>query len=227
MSLQDIGSEKLQDTVDVEHLPEQGRQFPDPPQPGTYRFALSPLGDENFIEVASQKGKRVQVRFNEDAPLVIVQSPGGTKNGETFETSMSNITRERGKKGSGVEASDWDYLNKALKETGPRPASNKEFGTRLMAKAAAKTEFAADIEWSWRCSATRDAYFAAADGSTQTVPETDPATGQPTGRNVPGCGKKLYQKDVPKVNGVYPARITCPDCQASVRAFGNLTRIRE
>ncbi len=242
MNLSELGNIPLQDNVDFDNLPAERGASASPPVPGAYRFALSPLKDANFAPIKREgKEDRVQVHFDGAAPLVIVQSPAGVHNGEPFETRISNVPRQRGKDESQV-ASDWDYLNRAIKLP-KRPSTNLEYAKSLIAASAATpaTEFAADIEWTWNCNPSRDAYFAAEDGSSQPVPDSNTP-----GKNIQGCGAKYYQGQSEKaadvankkagyvakaveVEGqaaVYPLRISC-GCGATVRAFANLARIRE
>lgn len=233
-NLNDLGTTPLDDQVDMANLPDQSRQFPDPPQPGSYRFRMPRLTPANFEPVQTDKGPKVKVKFDDNAPLLIVQSPGGVTNNEPFTTQLSNVTRERGKKGSGTFASDWDYLNQALGHT-TRPATNKAFAEQLIADSQKEggAEFGADVEFNWHCNNSRDAYFPKLDPATQQpttelekIPAVDPTTGQPTGKFHQGCGTRYYQKDVDKVDGKYPVRIICKKCTAQVRAFANLTRFR-
>lgn len=237
MDLNSLGGTPLSDAVDVNNLPEQmGGQYPDPPQPGTYILELpKTLKAENFEKVASTDyGDRVKVKFDDDAPLVIVDAPVAFRDeflNTPFRTSISNVPRKRGKGDDAPIASDWDYLNRALKFT-KRPASNKEYAVTLLEQAKKSARFQADIEFSYRCDERRDAYFAGEGGKQEkiqavgqdNVPMVDVATGQPV--YIKGCGKRYYLKDVAKEHGRYPVRITCtdPNCQASIRAFANLTR---
>jgi hypothetical protein len=145
--------------------------------------------------------------FDQEAPLVIVQSPGKVYDGEEFQYRISNVPRERTKEK--ILVSDMDLLLRALGETA-RPKSNKAYAQALQ-KYAGK-EFGATVEFSYRCSDQREAYFEDGTGGQQKV----------EGRM--GCGNRYYQRDVAKVEGVQPVRITCsnPECGASVRAFPNL-----
>lgn len=222
MSLNQLSTTPLADEVDFNNLPEQGGGFPDPPQPGTYRFQLpASLSLAQFEEIDSKDfGKRLKVSFNDQAPLTIVQSPLDQANGEPFQTTLTNVPMERGKKGSGTYASDVDYLLHATGYTGARPNSNKAYADALIAQAHAKASFTGDLKWSWRCNPDRDAYFA--DGTGGSAPVVDAATGQ----NHKGCGEKYKQDGVAKVEGRFPVRITCTKCGAVVRAFANLQRIR-
>lgn len=241
MDLKDLGNTPLQDAVDFDNLPAERGVYPPPPIPGAYRFALSPLEDANFAAVKSAEyGDRAKVKFDEAAPLVIVASPASAHNGEPFQTSLSNVPRPRGKEKN--LASDWDYLNRALKMTA-RPKTNVEYAQTLIAasKSTPPAQFAADIEWSWGCNDQRDAYFATADAAgvvNGSAPVADPNN---PGNNIKGCGAKYYQGREAKaadvagkkagtvvaVGGVFPLHHECGNCGASIRAFANLTRIRE
>ncbi len=227
MGLNDFDATPLQDAVDVANLPEQmGGQKPLLPM-GPYRFALSPLKDANFEKVTSEQyGARAKVKFDEHAPLVVVQSVGGEHDREPFETSLSNVPRRRGKGEDAPIASDWDYLNQALGIQLPTPRTNKAYVDSLLATSASRAEFAADIEHSWSCNPNRDAYFDDGQGGRAVVLNTE------TGQNFKGCGKKYYPNSPEiqdqKVNGKLPERIRCanPACNASIRGFANLTRFR-
>lgn len=190
-------------------IPENiGQSFPDPPQPGKYRFKLPANMAAIWAAVTSEKhGQRINAIFDGDAPLTIVQSPGQAHDGEEFQYRVSNVPRERTKEK--ILVSDMDLLLRALGETA-RPKTNKAYAVALQ-KYAGK-EFSADVEFSYRCNPDKDAYFDDGAGGQQKV----------EGRN--GCGARYYQRDVAKVAGQQPIRITCsnPECGASVRAFANL-----
>lgn len=237
MNLNDFGTTPLNDGVDVDHLPEQMGGFTPPPQPGTYRFELPALTPEAFAEVTSEQyGKRVQVKFNDEAPLKIVQTPPAMKDeylGAPFTTQLSNVPRKRGRGDNAPIASDWDYLNRALGEP-KRPATNADYCKALIAQSqkAPKPTFQADIEWSYSCNPRRDARFATEEGSTTVVqatdeagvPQVDPNTQAPV--NIKGCGARIYMKDVTKVDGKYPLTVEC-SCHATVRGFPNLVRFEK
>jgi hypothetical protein len=235
-NLNDLGTAPLADAVDVDHLPEQGgTPYPDPPPVGSYRWLLPRLNADAFTKVTTTDyGDRVQVQFRGDFPLMIVQSLGGVHDKEPFQTSISNVPRKRDKEGT--VASDWDYLNKALGEP-TRPASNRAYAERLIAQSqvdGGKT-FGSDLEYSWSCNDTRDAYFTDAEGNQTTMVAADGTS------KIQGCGAKYYQSRdgqwkqpdliakkagaVPKEGAVFPVRVQC-QCGATIRAFGNLTRFR-
>lgn len=236
MNLNDLSKTPLNDAVDFENLPSQGGGGAPPPYPGPKRFKLpKTLSAANFkeyeLEDGGKKRKRLQLTFTEGAPLVIIQSDPLHQEeiGTTFRCNLNNNARERGRRGSGVFASDLDYLLQALGQKG-RPASNYDWATAILAFAAKEAEFAADVEWSWGCSDKRDAWFDREDGSSGPV-----ALGDGSGNNRQGCGAKYYQgqiEDLKKAQGSWPVRITCSGtvngapCGASVRAFGNLNRFR-
>lgn len=257
-TLNDLGNDSLlQDGVDFNNMPEQGGGFTPPPQPGAYRFKLpATLGPEHFKKVESNDfGARVQVRFDETAPLLIVQAPATAADRvhTPFETSLSNVPRNRARKGQPAQnVSDADYLLRALGIT-ERPATNRAYAEVLIAAAKEGREFTADIEWSWRCNDKREAYFTVEDpdnpGHTKSAPlpvvdETGAVVVDEAGnpKNRTGCGKGHYQQNgrygqVGKVNVAvedqppvmeYPLYITCQnqECQAVVRGFANLTRFR-
>lgn len=203
-----LGSEKLEG-ADFDEIPENlGRSFPDPPQPGKYRFKFpASLAAIWATVTTTDYGTRVNAIFNGDTALQIVQSPGSGKNGEDFETRLSNVPRPRGKEK--ILVSDMDLLLRAKGVT-KRPKTNKEYAEALMKQAG--QDFGAAIEWSWRCNPDREIYVDDGNGATAKV------------EGKMGCGARYYQRDVPKVDGVFPVRITCsnPECNANIRAFANL-----
>lgn len=213
-----LGNDNLEG-ASFDDIPENiGQSFPDPPQPGTYRFRLPASLAAVWAVVETEKhGTRINAILDGDNPLVIVQSPGGAHDGEEFQYRLSNVPRERTKEK--ILVSDMDLLLRALGETA-RPKTNKAYAVALQ-KYAGK-EFTATVEFSWRCDARRAAYFDDGQGGTQKA--DDGAGGERQ-----GCGSRYYQRDVPKVEGAYPVRITCsnPECGASVRAFPNLTGFKK
>lgn len=207
-----LGTEKLEG-ADFDDIPENlGRSFPDPPQPGKYRFRF-PVSMAALWAVitTANYGQRIQALFNGDTALTIVQSPGSTKNGEEFETRISNVPRERGK--DKVLVSDMDLLLRGLGIT-KKPKTNKDYATEMQ-KFAGK-DFGATVEFSWRCNPDKPIYIDDGSGTGATTKHPD---------EKPGCGARYYQRDVPKVNGEYPVRITCsnPECNANIKAYANLT----
>ena len=204
-----LGNEKLQD-ANFDDIPENiGQSYPDPLQPGVYRFQLpSKMGDIWTAVDTEKHGKRIQALFEDESALLVVQSPGDTRNGEMYRTRISNIPRERTKEK--ILVSDMALLLRALGET-KTPGSNKEFALALQ-KYAGK-QFSATVEWSYRCDPNNPARWPDGQGG---FAEADD--------HRHGCGTRAYQRDVPKVDGVQPERWTCsnPECGASVRGFTNL-----
>jgi hypothetical protein len=200
---------------DLSDLPEFG-SFTPPPPPGAYRFKL-PADLSAIYDVfdTADKGQRVKAIFDKDHPLVITQSKNGTKNGEPFETRITNNERPRGKKGSGVVASDWDYLLRALGEK-IKPTSNRGYIDTL--KKFGGKEFGADLTYSWACSTERDIRVANPQGGAPQVVEGHK-----------GCGEKFYEGDIQpamkNADGTMPLQITC-SCGALLRAFANLESFR-
>jgi len=248
-TLNDLGTDQLlNDGVDFNNLPEQGGGYTPPPQPGTYRFRLpATLSAANFSKRATTDfGDRLVVKFDQTAPLLIVQAPPAEADriDTPFETQLNNAPRNRARKGQPAQyVSDMDYLNKALALT-ERPGTNRAYAEALLAKAAESAEFTADIAWGWNCSDKRDAYFEVEDPENpgalknQKINLTDE-----NGQAIPeqyrkGCGQRMYaNKDVHKANVAaegetprmqYPMNATCknPNCGASVRAFPNLERFQ-
>lgn len=192
-------------------LPEFGTWAP-PPQPGPFRFKLpGDLSSIYDVFDVEGKGQRVKAIFDREHPLLIVQSLGGKYNGQPFETRITNNERNRGKKDSGVVASDWDYLLRALGMK-DKPADNKGYCRALMQHAG--KEFGADLRYSWRCDRERDIRVKDAAGAVQVV------------EGHKGCGEGYYQEDVPKgPDGSTPYEIQC-QCGAILRAFANLDNLR-
>lgn len=205
-----LGNEKLEG-ADFDDIPENlGQSFPDPPQPGAFRFKLPADLSAIWSKVTSTDyGERIKAHFEDQHELQIVQSPNKEHDGETFRWQVTNIPRERTKEK--ILVSDMDLLLRALGET-KRPANNKAYAQTLM-KYAGK-EFGATIELSWRCRDDKEIYVDDGTGTGATVKVDDKL----------GCGARYYQRDVQKVDGKYPIRITCanPECGANIRAFPNL-----
>jgi hypothetical protein len=218
-SINDFSDAPVQDAVDFDNLPQQMGSFSEPPQPGAYRFQLPKLTLANFEQMDDKDDaniKRVRLKLDQNAPLLIVQSLGGKADGEPFQTQLNNKPRRRGRDADAPMASDLDYLLQAL-GVKVRPTSPKAWVETLIAQS--EKTFGADIEWSWRCADDKVIYADDGAGGQQEVP------GQM------GCGSRYYQKSVDKVEGKYPYRIVCngpgeQGCGASVRAYANLGRFR-
>lgn len=218
-SLQDLGLKKEEALPTagqaLSDLPDFGT-FREPPQPGAYRFQLADdlSAIYDVYDATKVNGQRIRAIFDKDHPLTIVQSPLGATNGEPFETRLSNEERHRGKAGSGIVASDLDYLLRALGEKA-KPASNREYIAALTRHP--KGQFGADIRFSWRCSADRN--IRVQDGGGQIV--------EVEGKK--GCGASYYQENLPNhgkgPDGRVPTQIAC-SCGAVLRAFANLDNMR-
>lgn len=201
--------DEVMPTTALDDLPEFGG-FQEPPQPGAYRFSLPPRLDNLFELFDTEKGQRLRVIFDRDNPLTIkASSTAGTAVGDTFHTRLSNVKRRRGKEGS-VEASDLDYLLRALGEK-VAPTTNRGY-IQALQKYPAK-EFGGDITYSFVCNDQRNIRVMGTDGRSVEV----------EGRK--GCGKKYYTRDVEKVDGKMPTEIQC-ECGAVLRAFANLENLR-
>jgi hypothetical protein len=213
---------------DLADLPDFG-SFAPPPPPGPYRFQL-PANLSTIYDLIdiNGKGQRIKAVFDKDEPLVITQAKDPARKGDPFETRLTNNERGRGKKGSGIVASDLDYLLKALGETkkpaavpaSADPAATSPYNTAYIValqKYAGKN-FGADITYSWRCSPDRDIRVATPGGGTPTV-----VVGQK------GCGESYYEGDITpgmkNADGTMPLQITC-QCGALLRAFANLDNFR-
>lgn len=217
MDLNKFSTTAQSEEVDFNNLPAQMGSFPDPPQPGPFRFELpKSLSVANFEERDDKedpKKKWLGVHFDSNAPLLIVQSSRGTYNGDPFQTRISNQPRKRGKGDDAPRVSDMSYLAAALGAEA-RPANNRAWVEWLISQAQAGKQFAADIEFSYQCRADKPIYADDGNGTVQEVP------------NQMGCGMRYYQKDAPKAeDGSFALRITC-QCGASLRANANLVRFR-
>lgn len=226
-----LKNEKVGDTIDYATIPEQmGGTYPDPPPPGTYRFKLpTKLDDiwEPFEKTTGKNpGQRIAAVLDESHPLTIIQSPKGEKNGEPFQTRISNAERKRGRADDATapEVSDMDYLFKDAFSLAAKPPTNVAYATEFMKHGG--QEFTADIEWSWYCNDKKDIRVDSGTGTGATTV----VEGQK------GCGQRYYQKDIDKVPSnpddpnspkVFPLKITCGQCAATLRAFPNLVRFRK
>ena len=210
-----LGNEQVGDAdASFDTMPDQMGTFAPPPQPGSYRFKL-PTNMGDLWEKAEKSGKnagpRIKAKFDDAHPLVIVQATDTNLVNEPFTTTISNVERKRGKDDDAPEVSDMDYLLRDGFGIEKKPKQNKEYITQMIALAG--KEFGADIEWSWRCNPERKIYVEKEGGGYEEMDQM-------------GCGARYYQKNVDKVNGEFPERITCL-CGANVRGFANLTRFRK
>lgn len=213
-SLKELGltNEQVGGDVDFDNLPKVGG-FTPLLQPGKYVFQLpaaQQLGNA-FDVVESKQGKRLQVIFDQNAPLLVVSSPGNTRNGEPFQQRISNVERARGK--DKILVSDLDYLLRAVGHAA-RPKTNPDYAQAVLAHAGERFEGTVEVQYS--CNPNKNIYI-------------DDGTGQATEvEGKPGCGARYYQKDVADQkdeHGHYPERITCggENCGASLRAFAQIS----
>lgn len=213
-SLNDLGldNQKLEGT-EFDQIPENvGQSYHDPVQPGPYRFKFpvftvtSPIWEKFPTE---KHGDRISASFEGEFALTILQSKEKAHDGEEYRFRVSNVPRERTKER--ILVSDMDLVLRALGCTA-RPKTNKEYALALVKYASGK-EISANQEFSWHCNPNKDIYV------------DDGAGGSVQQDGKPGCGARYYQRDVAKVEGQFPVRITCsnPECGALIRAFGNLT----
>ncbi len=212
--LQDLGlgKERLEGTS-FDEIPENlGQAFADPVQPGIYRFqfptftAASPIWESIDTD---KYGKRISAVFEDSLALQIVQSKDKLHDGEEYRYRVSNVPRERTKER--ILVSDMDLLLRAAGCT-TRPTTNADYGKALAQHLSGKA-LTATQEFSWSCNDRKDIYVDNGAGGTDQV------------EGKKGCGARYYQRDVEKVEGVFPVRITCsnPECGANIRAYGNLT----
>jgi len=226
--LSDLGltNERVGEPIDYNTIPDQMGSFPDPPQPGSFRFELpkdlSSIWEVFQYDTCKNPGKRLRAKFDDSFPLTIVQSPLKRYDGLPFTTGISNAERKRGKKDAtdAPEVSDMDYILRDAFGLETKPITNVAYAQELQKHAGA--QFGADLELSWKCNENRNIRVDNGAGATTEVP------------NQKGCNTAYYQKDVPKVlsnpedpasEQIFPIRITC-QCGAQLRAFANLTRYR-
>lgn len=225
--LKDLRDEPVADgPKDWENIPEQGGSYTPLPQPGTYSFKL-PSNLESAYAVVPPAlvtafrvtGDRVEVRFDAEHPLTILESPGGKHNGERFDTGVNNVERNRAPKGSPeVKVPDFIYLLQALGERDlPKLGENKKMLSALSKYAG--QAFTADVEWRASSKADRTRYIYDAEGK---------AVEDPSGAK--GSGKKWYQRDIPRgESGEFLERFGDQQADGSieaVRCFGSLTRFQ-
>lgn len=229
--LSDLGltNEQVGEDLDYATMTDQFGGFPDPPQPGTYRFKFPARLDdiwETFDHTNGKPpGKRVRAKFDDSHPLTIIQSPGGAHDGEPFQISITNAERARGKKDDPTTQwiSDMDYFNRDVwKQEGKPKGGNPGYANNFIQMAQKIPEFTADVEFNWFCNDKKDIFVDNGQGGYTQVTGTK------------GCGTSYYQKDIEKVLSnpedpasarVFPVRIQC-QCGANVRAFPNLVRFR-
>jgi hypothetical protein len=203
--------------VDYGNVPPEPGGFTQTPPPGTYRFKL-PGSLEDVWEIFDatineKKVQRIRAELEGAAALTITQSQSGDQDGDSFRTRISNAERKRNK--DGLMASDMLYLLRALGDDG-QYKTNGEFANAL--KKYATTEFIANIEWASWCSDKKPIrVLVEAEDGTQTITVDE---------NQTGCGKRVYQRDIPKENGVYAENHACPDCGAILRSFANLGQFK-
>ena len=226
-----LGNEKIGD-VDFADMPDQRGSYAPPLYPGDYRFKLPKLTADMEVwdKLDTEDGVRLNVLLLDAAALTVVQSPGGTRDGESFELRISNQGFNRARKGEPeIRVSDMDYLLRDGLKITTKPKTNADYARALIA--ASEREFTATVEWTWRCNPKKDIYVDDGQGSTKQV------EGQK------GCGAKYYQGGASGVQKVYsdpndassalvwPERVECSGrdgvpCGASVRAFPQLRNFR-
>ena len=220
-SLQDLGlrEEQLPTAAQaLDDLPDFGG-FRLPPQPGPFRFKLpADLAKQWELIDAGEKGQRVRLLLDKDAPLAIVQSLGGRYNSEPFETRLTNYERNRGQN---VVASDLHYLLRAFGEKAA-PATNQAW-IRTVCTHAGK-EFGADLSYNYSCNPERKKRVATGDGQVVETEEKGCGWRYYSGEGSMNAAKKIgYVGRQP--NGEYPTEVQC-QCGAVLRAFANLDNLR-
>lgn len=200
--------------VDYEDVPEQFGGFTPIPPPGTYRFRLpgdlSNVWEQFDATINEKKVKRLRANFEGTVALEITQSKSGEQTGDSFRCRISNAERKRDKEGR--MASDMLYLLRALGDTAVYK-SNLEYANALMKYAG--REFIATVEWSAWCSDQR------------AIRVYNEAGEIITNEQQMGCGHRVYQRDIPKLEaGGYADEFACPECGAILRPFANLVQFQ-
>jgi hypothetical protein len=243
-----------EEIVVPEELPEELGQFREAVQPGSYRFQLPPSVDDCFgdpIEVAVRdaagnvipdpkkagqvdpqtgqpyilKKQRIQLVFERECALIILQSPKGRYDGEPFSYRISNVERNRpAGKGIKIAVADLTYLLRAF-DARVALRTNEEF-VRAAAQLLAGRQFGADVEWQGYCNPTKDVYFKFPGEAGAEVYE--PAKREGEAENAKGCGKRYYMSKWPrdpKDSTLYAARLAC-ECGAFLLPNVSLVRFR-
>lgn len=210
--------------IDYDNIPEEFSGGGNSPlELGTYTFEF-PKSVEEGWEIVNRKirgedAQRIQYVAGRDNPLVVVSGGAGTRNGEPFQTRISNAERNRSKKGEPeVFASDMNYLLVALGSEA-KPKTNMDY-INAFKKVAAGARFSATVEWQGYCNQNRQAYVNLEDA------EGNPLGNGPwvnsDGTPHMGCGNRMYNKAYRQADGKYVPNATCPQCGASVRPFAQL-----
>ncbi len=241
--LQLVG-EAVEQAPAMSDLPDQFGSRVEPLQPGIYRFELpkdlsgiwvkleqldlpfrDPQGNEQ-----PKKGDRISAVFDDDHPLLIVQSPSDSRNGEAFNWRVSNAERWRDKAHTS-KAADLDYVLRALGETAHPGFGNNAGYAQGLEKYAGK-QFTAEATISYYSSPKRDIYAEFVDAQQQRTVQEVPG--------VRGNGRRFDQAQVTRdEHGRYPTTIphaividdpTNPGQQITytqiIRGFNDLTNLR-
>lgn len=201
-----LTNEQVGEDLDYAGIKPMGSYAP-PLPPGPVRLRLPAKMGDIWESVVKDGKTYLKAVFDQNAPLIVVQATDTNTIGDPYNARLTNIPRPRGK--DKLLISDMDFLLKALGHKG-KPKTNPEYAAALLQYAG--QDFPAKNEWQWYCNDKKDIYVSDGQGGSAQVPGT------------PGCGRTYYQKDVDKVNGTYPERITC-ECGASIRAFPQLGSI--
>lgn len=214
-------------------IPEEYTPQAPPPQPGDYIFRIpTNLGDVWEAKKTTVDGREVQyvqVLFRGEDALVIVA--GKEKVGEAFEWRVSNLGRNRARRGDPPQyVSDGVYLLRAMGLGVPK--TNGDF-INLMKAAQGKT-FKAGLEYRGFCNDSKVAW-----GENPETGERGPLVGEDGVTELMGCGAKVYQSSWKKdpTTGLYELYIPCPgtrtlsdgttvSCGAQLRANTDLRNFR-
>ena len=204
--------------VDYDDVPTEPGGFTPTPPPGTYRFKM-PGSLESVWElfeatINDKKVQRIRAELEGASALTITQSQSGDQDGDSFRSRITNAERKRNK--DGHMASDMLYLLRALGDDS-RFANNGEYANAF--KKHASAEFVANIEWSAWCSDRKPIRVLVEDEAGAQSVTID--------ENQNGCGSRVYQRDIPKEDGVYSEQFPCTTCGAVLRAFANLGQFKK
>ena len=220
--------------VDFANMPDQRGSFGPLPQPGTYRFKVPAFDASSpvFDTITTEKGPRLNLVFDGAFALEIIQSPGGTHNGESLNIRLSNQEFNRARKGEPDQfASDLDWIFRDVLKLQKAPKTNPQYAQTAIQSLAGK-EFTADLEFTWRCNPKNDIRVDNGQGGTEVVEGTKGCgAGYYMGTRPGQIGKEHSNPEDPSSPLIYPERIVCGGkdgipCGALVRAFPRLRNFR-
>lgn len=223
-NLADLNLKDDNQEVDWDNLGEQRGSFQPPPTPGDgYVWQLpkdlSPCFDTIHIPAKDDKPAmdRLSLNFRETGGLPCVASKTGFE-GQTFTGSISNMERNRAKKGDAKRmVSELQYLYRDGLGGTEKPKNQGDFAKALSLHGG--QQFGSSVEWGWYCNDKKPRYID--DGNRGSVED-------PSGQV--GCKTRLYQSDtwlVKDENGALYRIQQCPECGAMLLANANLVRFKQ